>query len=158
MPPPAVNPPPTASSYAHASSPPIPVAQLVGGHATIGFTQAEIILITQLASTTTDWELIRATMLLHVDSTGAGSTPHRISVSHPLAVSLRDRKLVSNLCSKYEDDKTFFPKTLDTDSKRVSIYRGDGDGSRVNLKRMLQQLVHHGAPSQMMLQATRGLA
>jgi hypothetical protein len=69
-----------AASYANAAAPPIVVGQLVGGHATIGFTQAEIINVTRLASATTDSELIRNTMLLHVDTTGAGSTPHRVSV------------------------------------------------------------------------------
>ena len=99
-----------AASYASAAAPPIADGLLVGGHATIGFTQAEIINVTRLASTTTDSELIRNTMLLHVDTTGAGSTPHRVSVSRPLAMSLRDHKAVSSLCTKCETDKAFFPK------------------------------------------------
>ena len=156
--PPPVAPSSGAASYADAAAPPIVVGQLVGGHATIGFTQAEIINVTRLASTTTDSELIRNTMLLHVDTTGAGSTPHRVSVSRPLAMSLRDHKAVSSLCTKCETDKAFFPKSLDGDaSKRRATYLGDGDGSRVNLKRMLQQLVHHGTPGQRMLQAMTGL-
>ena len=147
-----------AASYASAAAPPIVVEQLVGGHATIGFTQAEIFNVTRLVSATTDSELIRNTMLLHVDTSGAGSTPHRVSVSRPLAMSLRDHKAVSALCTKCETDKAFFPKSLDGgDSKRIAIYRGDGDGSRVNLKRMLQQLVNHGTPGQRMLQAMTGL-